>query len=97
MGGAWLGQARHVAPNLVAADLLRHQVRPMFLCHDIWTTPEAYSRACGSQAVRQLLNARKRMTGHYLEIGAFKFPALKETAVTNDAVPTPAECGSPVG
>lgn len=85
MGGPWIEQARRVAPALVAADLLRHQRRPMFLCHDIWTTPEAYSRACGSEAVRQLLNARKQMAADYFEIGAFTFPALKETAGTSDA------------
>jgi len=28
-GGAWLEQARCAAPALVAADLLRHQHRPM--------------------------------------------------------------------
>lgn len=97
MGGTWLEQARRVAPALVAADLLRHQRRAMFLCHDIWTTPEAYSRACGSEAVRQLLNARKQMATDYFEIGAFTFPALKETAGTSNAGLTQAESGSPVG
>ena len=96
MGGTWLARARRVAPALVAADLLRHQRWPMFLCHDIWTTPEAYARACGSEAVRQLLSARKRMTADSFEIGAFAFPALKETAGTRDAILTPAETGSPV-
>jgi hypothetical protein len=97
MGGPWLEQARRVAPALVAADLLRHQRRPMFLCHDIWTTPEAYSRACGCQAVRRLLNARKQMAADYFEIGAFAFPALKETASTSNAGLTHVESGSPVG
>ena len=54
MGGTWLAQARRVAPELVAADLLRHQCQQLFLCHDIWVTPEAYARACSSHAVRQL-------------------------------------------
>ncbi len=97
MGGPWLEQACRVAPALVAADLLRHQRRPMYLCHDIWATPEAYSRACGSQAVRQLLNARKQMAADSFEIGAFTFPALKETAGTSNVGLTQAECGSPVG
>ena len=97
MGGTWLERARQVAPALVAADLLRHQRRPMFLCHDIWTTPEAYSRACGSQAVRQLLSARKQMAADYFEIGAFTFPALKVTAGTSDASLTHAESLSPAG
>jgi hypothetical protein len=95
MGGPWLEQARRVAPALVAADLLRHQRRPMFLCHDIWTTPEAYSRACGNQAVRRLLNARKQMAADSFEIGAFTFPALRETAGTSGAGLPQAESLSP--
>ena len=95
MGGTWLARARLVGPALVAADLLRHQRWPMFLCHDIWTTPEAYARACGSEAVRQLLSARKRMAVDSFEIGAFTFPALKETAGTSDAILTQAESLSP--
>ena len=60
-GGAWLEQARRAAPALVAADLLRHQSKSLFLSHDIWTTPESYSRARGSENVQQLLSARKQM------------------------------------
>ena len=96
MGGTWLNQARRVAPALVAADLLRHQRRPMFLCHDIWTTPEAYAHACGSEAVRQLLNTRKQMADDSFELGAFEFPRMKENAATTDAILTPTESGSPV-
>ena len=96
MGGTWLAQARRVAPALVAADLLRHQRRPIFLCHDIWVTPEAYACACSSQAVRQLLDARKQMAADSFEIGAFTFPTLNETAGTSDACRTQAGSGSPV-
>jgi hypothetical protein len=96
MGGTWLAQARRVAPALVAADLLRHQRRPMFLCHDIWTTSEAYARARGSEAVRQLLDARKQMAADYCEIGAFTFPTIKETAEPS-AGQTPAGTLIPVG
>lgn len=95
MGGTWLNQARRIAPALVAADLLRHQRRPMFLCHDIWTTSEAYAHACGSEAVRQLFDARKQMAADSFEIGAFTFPALKETARTSDAGLPQAESLSP--
>lgn len=95
MGGSWLERARRVAPALVAADLLRHQRRPTFLCHDIWTTPEDYAQACGSEAVRQLLDNRKQMVADYLEIGAFTFPALKENAGTSDAGLPQAESLSP--
>jgi hypothetical protein len=97
MGGTWLAQARRVAPELVAADLLRHQRRPMFLCHDIWVTHEAYACACSNQAVRQLFDARKQMAADFLEIGAFTFPTLKETAGTSDAILTPVETGCPAG
>lgn len=86
-GGAWHKQARRLAPTLVAADLLRHQSRPLFLCHDIWTTREAYSSACRSEAVRQLLDARKHMAADHFEIGAFTFPHLGETSWTTDADP----------
>jgi hypothetical protein len=96
MGGAWFAQARRVAPALVAADLLRHKRRPLFLCHDIWTTPEAYSCASGSPAVSQLFDARKQMAADYFEIGAFTFPALKETDATSDACLTQADSGKPV-
>ncbi len=83
MDGAWLNRARRVAPDLVAADLLRHQSRPMFLCHDIWTTPEAYAHACGSPAVRELIHARKQMADDSFELGAFAFPTLKEPVGTS--------------
>ncbi len=97
MGSTWLNQARRIAPDLVAADLLRHQHRPMFLCHDIWTTPEAYAHACGSEAVRNLLDARKRIAANYFEVGAFTFPSLKEPAATSNAGRTLAGTISPVG
>ena len=97
MGGSWLNRARRVAPDLVAADLLRHQSRPMFLCHDIWVTPEAYAHACGSPTVRQLLDARKQMADDSFELGAFAFPTLKEAVGTSDCILAPAETGSPVG
>ncbi len=97
MDGAWLRQARRVAPALVAADLLRHQNRAMYLCHDLWTTHEAYAQACSSEAVRELFNARKQMAADYFEIGAFTLPALKETAGTSNAGLTQAGSGSPAG
>lgn len=82
--GSWLDQARRAAPALVAADLLRHQSKSLFLSHDIWTTPEAYSFARGSKAVQQLLTARKKMAVASFEIGAFAFPALKDIAGPSD-------------
>ena len=84
-GGPWLEQARRVAPALVGADLLRHQSWPVFLCQDIWTAPEGFAQACGSQAVRQLLDARKQMAASSFEIGGFTFPKLTETAGGSNA------------
>jgi hypothetical protein len=95
VGGAWLQQARRVAPALVGADLLRHERRPLFMCHDIWTTPEAYACACGSPAVRQLLDARRQMAADSFEIGAFTFPALEEADGTSNAGLTQAGSLSP--
>jgi len=89
--GAWLEQARRAAPALVAADLLRHQSKSLFLSHDIWTTPESYSLARGNEAVQQLLSARKRMAVASFEIGAFAFPAPRETTGPSSACLTQAE------
>lgn len=94
-GGAWLEQARHVAPALVAADLLRHQSKSLFLSHDIWTTPEDYTRARSSEAVRRLLSARKQMAVASFEIGAFAFPPLKETTGPSKACLMHAETRTP--
>ena len=85
-GGPWLEQARRAAPALVAADLLRHQSKSLFLSHDIWATPEDYTRARGSETVQQLLSARKQLAVASFEIGAFAFPARKETAGTGSNV-----------
>lgn len=97
IGGTWYEQARRVAPALVGADLLRHQRQPMFLCHDIWTTPEAYAHARGNQAVQKLFDTRKQMSAYCFEIGPFAFPALKETAGTVNASLTLGDASSPVG
>ena len=96
-GGPWLEQARRVAPALVGAGLLRHQSWPVFLCHDIWTAPEAYAQACGCQAVRQLLDARKRMAARSFEIGGFTFPKLQETAGAGSARLPQTRPGRPAG
>lgn len=84
-GGPWLRQARRVAPALVAADLLRHQSKSLFLSHDIWTTSEDYMCARDNEAVRQLLSARKQLAVASFEVSAFAFPALKEATGSNDA------------
>ncbi len=77
----------------MGADLLRHQSWPVFLCQDIWTAPEGYAQACGSRAVRQLLDARKQMAASSFEIGGFTFPAsrkLPEPATPFGRRPNPA-------
>ena len=84
-GGSWLERARGIAPALVAADLLRHESKSLFLSHDIWATPEDYTHARDNEAVRQLLSARKQMAVASFEIGAFAFPALKETTGSSNA------------
>jgi hypothetical protein len=94
-GGAWLEQARRAAPALVAADMLRHQSKSLFLSHDIWTTPESYSLARGSEAVQQLLSARKQMAVASFEIGAFAFPAFKETTGPSNVCLTQGETLTP--
>ncbi len=83
--GLWLERARSVAPALLAADLLRHQSKSLFLSHDIWTTPESYSLARSSVDVQQLLSARKQMAVASFEIGAFAFPRPKATTGLSDA------------
>ncbi len=96
-GGPWLEQVRRVTPALVGADLLRHQSWPVFLCQDIWTAPEGYAQACGSRAVRQLLDARKQMAASSFEIGGFTFPNLQETAGAGSARLPQTRFGRPAG
>jgi hypothetical protein len=84
-GGPWLERARRAAPALVAADLLRHESKSLFLSHDIWATPDAYTRARDNEVVRQLLSARKELAVASFEIGAFAFPALKEATGSSNA------------
>lgn len=95
--GAWLEQARRAAPALVAADLLRHQSKSLFLSHDFWTTHESYSLARGSEAVQQLLSVRKRMAVASFEIGAFTFPVLIETTGPSNAGLIQVETPNPAG
>ena len=96
-GGPWLEQVRRVTPALVGADLLRHQSWPVFLCQEIWTAPEGFAQACGSQTVRQLLDARKKMAASSFEIGGFLFPKLKETAGAGSTRLPLARFGRPAG
>lgn len=96
-GGQWLERARGIAPALVAADLLRHQSKSLFLSHDIWATSEDYTRARDNEAVRQLLSARKELAIASFEIGAFAFPALKETTGPSNASPPQPESLIPAG
>ena len=84
MNGDLHTPARRIAPDLVATDLLRHQLSPLYICHDFWTTPEAYFRGLHSQAVRDLFLARRRMASACFELGAFSYPALKDPVVPLD-------------
>jgi hypothetical protein len=79
INGDWHSLARAIAPDLVAADLLRHQLSPLFVCIDFWTSSEAYHVARNSDAVRYLLRERRRMAVSSFELGAFSFPVLRES------------------
>ncbi len=86
VGGDWHTLARRVAPELVAADLLRHRLWPLFLCHDFWTSAEAYRRACQSPAVQLLLLVRRQMAEACFDLGPFSFPALGESQTCSEAM-----------
>jgi hypothetical protein len=88
IGGDWHRLARSIAPNLVTADLLRHQLAPLFVCIDFWTSSEAYHAACNSQAVRYLLLERRRMAASSFELGAFSFPAMRESRFDSEPCQT---------
>lgn len=94
-GSPWQAHARRIAPALVGADLMHHQSRPLYLCHDFWITPEAYSEACKSEMVRELLDARKRMVDDSFELGAFPFPAIDGASEISKAASAPRECLPP--
>jgi hypothetical protein len=78
ISGDWQTLARHVAPDLIATDLLRHQLSPLYFCHDFWTTREAYSRGLHLPAVQSLFLMRRQMASACFELGAFQFPALTD-------------------
>ena len=84
INGDWHTLARRIAPDLVAADLLRHQLSPLFVCIDFWTTPAAYHLACQSPAFRQLMHDRRNRAVHSFELGAFSFPTLRESRLDHD-------------
>jgi len=80
-GGSWQIAARHVAPELVGTDLLRHQqdVAPaLYLCLDFWTKTEAHLRSCRSPAVQSLFAARRMCADSAFELGAFAFATIPE-------------------
>lgn len=85
INGDWHAVARRIAPELVATDLLRHQISPLYICHDFWTTPEAYFLSLHSSSVHGLLLARRQMASACLELGAFEFPTLTDLAMFSNA------------
>jgi hypothetical protein len=85
INGDWHAIARRIAPELVATDLLRHQLSPLYICHDFWTTPEAYFRSLHSSSVQGLLLAPRQMASACFELGAFEFPALTDSAMSSNA------------
>jgi hypothetical protein len=74
MDGLWHSLAQQIAPDLIATDLLRHQLSPLYLCHDLWATPEAYFRGLHSTTVQSLFLIRRHMASACFELGAFRFP-----------------------
>ena len=86
MNGDWQTLARRVAPDLVATDLLRHQLSSLYVCHDFWNTPEAYFRGLHSPIVQSLFLARRQMASACFELGAFQFPALTNSFASPVAV-----------
>ena len=78
VNGDWHALARSVAPNLIATDLLRHQLSPLYLCHDLWTTRDAYFRGLHSPAVQNLFLIRRQTASACFELGAFQFPTLAD-------------------
>jgi hypothetical protein len=76
--GDWHILARRIAPELVATDLLRHRLSPLYICHDFWTTPEGYFLGLRSHALQNLFLARRQMAATCFELGAFEFPALAD-------------------
>ena len=77
MNGTWHTLARQIAPSLIATDLLRHHLSPLYICHDLWTTREAYFRGLHLPAVQSLILIRRQMASASFELGAFQFPALR--------------------
>ena len=86
MNGDWQTLARRVAPDLVATDLLQHQLSPLYVCHDFWNTPEAYFRGLHSPIVQSIFMARRHMASSCFELGAFQFPALTNSVASPVAV-----------
>ena len=86
MNGDWHAVARRIVPELVATDLLRHQLSPLYICHDFWTTPAAYFRSLHSPSVQRLLLARRQMASACFELGAFEFPVPTDSAILSSAV-----------
>ena len=74
MDGLWHSLAQQFAPDLIATDLLRHQFSPLYLCHDLWATPEAYFRGLHSTTVQSLFLIRRHMASSCFELGAFRSP-----------------------
>ena len=75
IGGDWYARAKRTTPHFIAADLLRHQDFPLFVCIDFWTTPGAYSASAHLPEVRELMRDRIQMSVHALELGTFSFPS----------------------
>jgi hypothetical protein len=86
MNGERHAVARRIAPELIATGLLRHQLSPLYICHDFRTRPEAYLRSLHSSSVQGILLARRQMASGCFDLGAFEIPALTDSAMVSDTV-----------
>lgn len=88
-GGSWKKAACRVAPELIELDVFEHlEDAPggLYLSLELWTSTEAYHRACSSPEVQDLFLARRQLADSSFELGAFAF------ATTADLGDTPRPC-----
>jgi hypothetical protein len=84
-GGSWQTAACHVAPELIELDVFEHMEeapKAIYLCLDLWTSTEAYHRACCSPRVQNLLLARRLLADSSFELGAFAFATAEDSGET---------------
>lgn len=82
-GGSWQTAVCRIAPDLIELDAfeaIEDGPKAIYLCLDLWSSPEAYLRACYSSEVQALFLARRGLADSSLEIGVFAFAPAPEPA-----------------